>query len=357
MKSFRVIGLMSGTSLDGLDLADVNFVFDENKQWSFKLKGSAFFTYSDEMLSRLKKATSFSGEELMAFSSELGFYYGEKVNEYLRRKNIGLSEIDFVASHGQTVFHQPENKFTTQIGNGHELSALTGLTSIVDFRSLDVALGGSGAPLIPVADHLLFKKYADSFLNLGGFSNYSFLNKNKEVKSFDICPVNIVINYLMSEIGESYDDSGSYGRKGDVDEELLLKLNALDFYQLDGPKSLGWEWVEENVLPLLDSNIPHQNKLRTFYEHIAGQLALVINSRHASNVLVTGGGAHNQYLIELLRNKCTKELVIPDAEIIDFKEAIGFAFLGVLRWRDEINVWASVTGAKRDSSSGIIIKE
>lgn len=354
MKSFRVIGLMSGTSLDGLDLADVTFSRNDTKEWSFKLNNGSLYPFDNLLLSRLKAGFQLPASDLIKLSADLGRYYAEKVNDYLKENRIDKSQIDFIASHGQTIFHQPQKLYTLQIGNGPELAVYTDLPAVVDFRTKDVALGGGGAPLIPVADHLLFSSLADSFLNLGGFSNFSF-KENSKVLSYDICPVNIIVNELMRKVGKEYDESGVFGKGGEVNDELFSALNALPFYTEKGPKSLGWEWVEEEIYPLLQIEISLQNKIRTLYEHIAFQIGASLNNANSTSILVTGGGAKNCFLIERIRFYTKGEIIVPDDNLIDYKEAIGFAFLGLLKWQGEVNVWSSVTGSRRDSSSGIII--
>ncbi len=354
MKSFRVIGLMSGTSLDGLDLVDVTFNLGNSDQWSFILNNATLYSYDQLLLSRLKSGFQLPAHELIELSSGLGRYYAEKVNEFLTENNIEKSQIDFIASHGQTIFHQPQKGYTFQLGNGPELAIHTNLAAVVDFRTKDVALGGNGAPLIPVADHLLFSTYADTFLNLGGFSNFSFKEKGR-VLSYDICPVNVIINELMRGLGKEYDENGEFGKTGVVNMELLNNLNALPFYKEKGPKSLGWEWVKEQVYPILTIEISVQDKIRTLYEHIAFQIGVVLNMTNSKSTLVTGGGAKNHFLIERIAHFSKTKLIVPDEDLIDFKEAIGFAFLGVLKWQEKINVWSSVTGSKRDSCSGSVI--
>lgn len=354
MDSYRVIGLMSGTSMDGLDLADVTFKRKNSKEWSYSVNGTQMFAYNEEMRNSLLAAFSSSAAELAEFSAKLGVYYAEKVNLYLQENDIRPTEIDFIASHGQTIFHQPEKQYTLQIGNGPELAVFTGLPTVVDFRTKDVALGGNGAPLIPVADFLLFNNEANTFLNLGGFSNFSF-QKNEKVYSYDICPVNIVVNDLVKKIGKEYDGNGDFGKTGVVNVELLDALNKLEYYQQAYPKSLGWEWVNENVQPLFNQEIELQDKVRTIYEHIAIQIGSALNQVKSTSTLVTGGGAKNSFLIDRIQSHTKSKIILPSEEIIDFKEAIGFAFLGMLRWRKEINVWSSVTGSNRDSCSGVIV--
>ncbi|PWH81238.1 anhydro-N-acetylmuramic acid kinase [Brumimicrobium oceani] len=355
MKSFRVIGLMSGTSLDGLDVADVTFSLNDSNQWRFKLNNAVVYPFGDELYARLKKAFHLPAHELAELSSVLGVFYADKVMQFLKEFELKDAQIDFIASHGQTIFHQPDKGFTLQIGNGPELAIHSNIPTVVDFRTKDVALGGNGAPLIPVADHLLFPDYADTFLNLGGFSNFSF-KQNGKVMSYDICPVNIMANELVREVGEEYDFGGELGARGVINHELLCKLNALNFYQQKGPKSLGWEWVEKQMLPFFTNEVSLEDRLRTLYEHIAYQVGTSLNQVNASATLVTGGGAKNHFLVEKIKAYSKGEVIVPNMDLIDFKEAIGFAFLGLLRWQNKVNIWSSVTGSKRDSSSGIVIR-
>ena len=354
MKTFRAIGLMSGTSMDGLDIADVTFKLTKNKEWAFDLNFSKCYDFPAPLLKRLKTAFQSTGNELSELSSNLGCFYAEKVNTFLSDFNIDKNEIDLISSHGQTIFHQPQKGYTLQIGNGPELAVNTDVPTVVDFRSMDVALGGNGAPLIPVADFLLFHRYADSFLNLGGFGNVSYQEEDKTF-SFDICPVNIVLNSLANELGKNYDDKGEIGKSGQINTQLLNALNDLDYYRKTPPKSLGWEWVEEKVLPLLQQEQNVKDKMRTWYEHVAHQIGQSLNATLSNSVLITGGGANNTFLIDRIRAHTDQIVLVPEKEIIDFKEAIGFAFLGVLRWQNKINVWSSVTGATKNSSSGVII--
>ncbi len=353
MKRFRWIGLMSGTSLDGLDVADVTFlVNDRNETVAFELNGTAYYDYSEQMRKALKEAVYVSGEALALLSLELCQFYALSVNDYLKKFQLFASDFDGLASHGQTIFHQPEKRMTLQIGNLPHLAIDTGITTVTDFRSRDVALGGNGAPLVPIADRDLFFDAADGFLNLGGFSNLSSTQGN-EMKSYDVCPVNIVINHLvMQQFGLPFDKNGDKGREGKIDQKLLDTLNTLDYYAQHGPKSLGWEWVQRNIIPLLTS----EYALTTYYYHCAEQIAFNLHRHGIDAVFITGGGAHNDFLIQLIEEKYRGQVILPTAEIIDYKEAIAFAYLGSLRVLGKTNVLSTVTGAKADSSSGIITR-
>jgi anhydro-N-acetylmuramic acid kinase len=350
INKIKAIGLMSGTSLDGLDLVAVAF-WQTSDKWHFHIEAAETFEYSKEWKNRLKKAPEFSGVELIQLHTEYGRFLGNETKKFIQKTGF---KPELISSHGHTVFHQPEKGFTFQAGSGFEIAVVTGITTIADFRSGDVALGGQGAPLVPVGDRLLFSDY-DYCLNLGGFANISFEKNGKRI-AFDICPVNIVLNHFAEKQGFSFDKNGELGRKGKVDFELLNQLNQLEFYFTEPPKSLGREWVEQVFVPVLnDFEIPDADKLRTVYEHIAQQIAGTIDRDGGEGkMLVTGGGAFNTFLIELISVKIPVELIIPENEIINFKEALIFTFLGVLKDRSEINCLASVTGAKSDSSAGIV---
>lgn len=350
---YRVLGLMSGTSLDGLDVAQCTFRF-QNGKWHYEIERAITYPYTAEWKERLAHAESLSGLHLMLLHNEFGNLSGDFVNLFLEDT---IQPVDFIASHGHTIFHQPQKGLTLQIGNGACIAAKTDISTVCDFRTIDVALGGQGAPLVPIGDKLLFFEY-DYCLNLGGFANISYDHTTGKRIAYDVCPVNIVINYLVRERKLSFDPEGSLARQGNVNISLLAELDKLDFYQQQGPKSLGKEWVLEKVLPIINRYpISLEDKLRTFYEHVANQLYNVVGKKTDGKILITGGGAHNIFLLELFNARISVKMQIPSTrEVIDFKEALIFAFLGVLRFRDEVNCLASVTGAKGDNIGGVIHK-
>jgi anhydro-N-acetylmuramic acid kinase len=342
-----VVGTMSGTSLDGLDLAAVEFLRSKNR-WNFSIVEAETVKYSNEWEEKLRTAPELPGEKLIELHNAYGQFTGQQINRVI--KNHMLSP-GLIASHGHTVFHQPAKGFTFQAGNGACIAVETGITTIADFRTGDVALGGQGAPLVPVGDRLLFSEY-ESCLNLGGFANISFEKKGKRI-AFDICPVNFILNDLARKLGKPFDKNGELGRQGTIDNQLLEKLNQLEFYAQNPPKSLGKEWMDSHFIPVMEeSNISVQDKLRTTYEHIAVQIAKTMPTN--GKMLVTGGGAFNTFLLERFTEHMKCEIIIPSSQIINYKEALIFAFLGLLRYLGEINCYASVTGARRDSSSGVI---
>ena len=339
---------MSGTSLDGLDLAACRFTFD--KKWNFEILKVNTISYSHKWVNKLANAADLNALDFAFLHNEYGKFIGKQVVDFCS----DLTEKPaIISSHGHTIFHQPSMHLTVQAGNGAFIAAATGIPAICDFRNLDIALGGQGAPLVPIGDELLFGEY-EFCLNLGGIANVSF-RENDERKAFDICPANMAFNHFAKELDYEYDLNGSMGRSGHVHHELLNLLNLLDFYQIKGPKSLGREWFTTHFLPLIYSfQLSPEDTLRTLYEHVSDQLTNAVDKYPKGQILITGGGAHNVFLVELFSEKTKHKTIVPSSQIIDFKEAIIFAFLGVLRLRNEINCLKSVTGAHHNNSGGVI---
>ncbi|MDR2232433.1 MAG: anhydro-N-acetylmuramic acid kinase [Tannerella sp.] len=350
MKSYyNVLGLMSGSSLDGLDLALCRFEKSADR-WEYEVIAAQTFPYHRDLQVRLAKAIDISAYEFVKLDVELGEFISLTVNNFLAGKPL---KPDFIASHGHTTFHQPAIGVTSQIGSGAVIATHTGITTVCNFRTNDVALGGQGAPLVPIGDELLFGHF-DACLNLGGFSNISFRKDGRRV-AFDISPCNMALNYLANQLNMDYDRDGQTARSGVVNQILFDRLNSLDFYRIAGAKSLGKEWFDTVFRPCLDeTDLPLADKLCTLTEHIAYQLAQSSAGNKGETMLVTGGGARNVFLIERLRAIGTKSIIIPDEQTIDFKEAIIFAFLGVLRMRGEVNCLKAVTGATRDCCGGAV---
>ena len=346
-KEIFAIGLMSGTSLDGIDLVYIKFL--KNKHTSFEILHSETIAYAKEWKELLQQAISFSSEELFNLDGTYGKFLGNIIQNFIEKYKI--KNIDFIASHGHTVLHQPQKGITLQIGSGEEIAKITKQKVVCDFRTQDVALGGQGAPLVPIGDALLFPEY-DFCLNLGGFSNVSFRKENERV-AFDICPVNIVLNFYANKIGLEYDASGKIASEGKINEQLLEQLNALDFYKTAAPKSLGLEWVQKEILPLIDAyKITISSILSTFVEHIAMQIASVI--KDSNSVLITGGGVFNSFLMQRIEKHSNIKIKQSSDALINYKEALIFAFLGMLKIDNQINCLKSVTGASKNHSSGVI---
>lgn len=345
----RIIGLMSGTSLDGLDMCYTEFEY-EDKRWSYKILKAEDESYPSEIKEKLANAQNMTALEYALFNSDYGIYLGKRVKNFIDKFNL---EPDYIASHGHTIFHQPSKRFTAQIGSGAGIAAESGIDTICDFRTTDVALHGQGAPLVPVGDRNLFADF-DYCLNMGGFSNISYNSGDKRI-AYDISPVNYVLNHYTRQTGLEYDKDGEIARKGAINSKLLEELNGLDFYTKSGPKSLGREWVEEVVIPLIDSyGLKIEDKLSTFCEHVAIQIGGHIKG---GRVLLTGGGAFNKFLVERMSANAPQcSYYVPDAMTVNFKEALIFAFLGALYAHNIPNCLSSVTGALYDNIGGALYK-
>lgn len=347
---------MSGTSLDGLDIAFCKFKKIElnSSQWFFEIIDAKTIKYPENWLHRLRNAQNLNAYDFIKLDNEYGEFIGNQIKLFTSK----LSNIDFVASHGHTIFHNPDEKITCQIGSGASIASNCGIATIADFRTTDLALGGQGAPLVPIGDKLLFSDY-DFCLNLGGFSNISFQKDSKRI-AFDISPVNFAANYYSQKKNLLFDKAGKLGEQGVINNKLFVALNSLYFYKLPAPKSLSREWFEDNFLPIVESfNISIYDKLRTIYEHISVQISDIINkniNKKNTKTLITGGGAYNHFLIKLIKKHCNSNIIVPKNIIIDYKEALIFAFLGVLRFQNKTNCLSSVTGAKKDNIGGAVWK-
>jgi anhydro-N-acetylmuramic acid kinase len=351
---YTLIGLMSGTSGDGLDLAHCHFEY-QNERWNYEIIQAETRPFPDTIGKALATSHHLSGLDLALLDVNFGRWMGEQVKNFCLEQQVKPMA---VASHGHTVFHQPEKGLSLQIGNGWALHQASGEKVIADFRMLDVQLGGQGAPLVPIGDQLLFP-HVDFCINLGGIANLSLEKEGKRI-AFDCSPFNLLLNREAQKLGRPYDQDGAWAREGNLDPTLLAQLNALPFYALSGAKSLGRESIDQFFLPLLDqSGLSPNDCLHTLVEHYALQIAALIrtlSTTPAPSVLLTGGGAYNRYFVERLDQHLNQNWVQVEAsqELIEFKEALIFAFLGVLKLRGEANALASVTGASRDSSGGAI---
>jgi anhydro-N-acetylmuramic acid kinase len=341
---------MSGTSLDGLDLALCQFTKKQDSYEHSILKAKTV-SYSADWKRVLSELQAAGAESYFKIHHHYGKSIASAINNFLSNT---AEKPTAIASHGHTVFHQPHQGFSTQIGCGATIAANTGITTVCDFRSLDVALNGQGAPLVPIGDKLLFGKYK-SCLNLGGIANISFDDKEGKRLAFDICVTNMALNYFAQRLGKNFDENGAFAKLGVCDLKLLNTLNNLSFYSTKHPKSIGREWFEINMLPLLlNAGTPEKNVLNTLVEHISEQISKILNENNLSNVLITGGGAFNTFLISKLKERYNGEIHVPDAQTVNFKEALIFAFLGLLRLENKINTLNSVTGSKRNSIAGAV---
>ncbi|NBW37513.1 MAG: anhydro-N-acetylmuramic acid kinase [Cytophagia bacterium] len=350
---YKVIGLMSGTSLDGLDIALCTFNKSEAGQWSFSMETAQTISYTKSWQKLLASAHRVKAEELLILHTAYGRLLGEEVSKFIQKHNI--KGVDFIASHGHTVFHQPDKGFTFQLGNGNAIHQAAQLPTVWDFRSLDVALGGEGAPLVPIGDQLLFADY-DVCLNLGGIANLSAEQKNKRI-AYDICYANMGLNYLAQKNKKPFDKNGALASTGQVNQGLLKALSKIYLSLKKSRPSLSREIFEKQIKPLLDNEkIQLKDRLHTFTESIALEIINAIGAEKEKSVLLTGGGAHNSFLLYRLVELGGDNIrfIKPDDEIVNFKEALVFAFLGVLKVCGENNVLNAVTGATRNSSSGVM---
>jgi len=367
---YRVIGLMSGSSLDGLDIVYTELE-ETGGKWSYEIKASTCVEYSDEWINKLRTSTDLNAYDYLLLHCAYGKFTAERVNDFIDENDLH-HKVQLIVSHGHTVFHAPQSGMTAQIGDGATIAALTGINVVSDLRMMDVALGGQGAPIVPVGEKLLLNEF-DYFLNLGGIANISanFLATSKTYIAFDVCPANRVLNLLANKEEKSYDDKGLIARTGLVNTALLTQLNNLDYYKKSFPKSLANDFGTNVIFPLIEStNLSAQDALRTYTEHIVQQIAYAINlvndeclpaaqagTMVNKKMLVTGGGAFNDFLIERLSDSLKVfdiEVVVPDENLIKYKEALIMGLLGVLRWREEDTVMSSVTGASRNSIGGAV---
>jgi anhydro-N-acetylmuramic acid kinase len=350
MNKYNVVGIMSGTSLDGLDVVWSKLSF--NKTWFYEIIDGKTYEYSESWKSELKNAHKLQARDLVFLDKKLGNYIGEKINDFLKENKIQKNRINLISSHGHTLFHEPENNLTKQIGDGAFICSKTNITTVSDFRTIDVAFGGQGAPLVPIGDQMLFGNYKGC-LNLGGIANISYDFKQKRIAG-DVNFANIISNYLSNKIGHSFDKDGDLAKQGKLDEDLILKLEGLDFYKKEFPKSLGIEDYNHWYKPLFEScKASINDQLYTSGTHLCRTIKNIFNSQINDTLLITGGGAHNKFWINKLK-ELNINAVVPEIKLIDFKEALIFSLLGVLKVRNEINILSSVTGSSKDLSGGVI---
>ncbi len=340
---------MSGSSLDGLDIAYCEFQ-NHNNKWTFRIISAETIAYSEEWLLILQELPTANATKILETNISYGNLLADHINTFIKKHNI---KPDIIASHGHTIFHEPASGFTYQLGDGQAIALNTGIKTISDFRSKDISLGGQGAPLVPIGDELLFPEF-DFCLNIGGIANISFIDNSKRV-AFDICGANQILNHLSLQLGKPYDENGNFALLGKMNTILFDKLNRDEYFIRPYPKSLSNQYVKNVFVKTVDEyNCNIEDKLYTVAKHIAYQINQSIKDFPAGRLLITGGGAHNVFLLNAIKRETKHNVVKPDNITIDFKESLIFAFMGVLRVIGQTNCLASVTGASRDSSSGII---
>ncbi len=355
---YKAIGLMSGSSLDGLDIVFAE-LHEASGAWSYEISKAACYPYSPQWMERLQHATTLNAFDYQLLHADYGHYLGQQVVRFIEENNLHY-QVGLIASHGHTTFHAPAQGMTAQIGDGAAIAAETHLPVVSDLRALDVAFGGQGAPIVPIGEKLLLKEY-DLFLNLGGIANISLTNDDGYI-AFDVCPANRVLNMIAEKEGKAYDAGGQMAAGGNVNNDLLERLNALDYYSQPYPKSLANDFGTNVVFPLVRSfGLSPFDESRTVVQHIVQQIKGAVKDQKikdaTSKMLVTGGGAFNTFLVQQLQEAVSSlniELVVPEESLINYKEALIMALIGVLRWRQEANVLSSVTGAVRDSIGGAV---
>ena len=355
---YRAIGIMSGSSMDGLDIAFAEFT-ETGGKWSFEIIAASCVEYEMEWLQQLNASANMSAKDYLFLNTAYGHYIGNKINNFIELNDL-QHRVNLIASHGHTVFHFPNKKMTAQLGDGAAIAAAVKLPVVNDLRSIDIAFGGQGAPIVPIGDKLLFGTYT-YLLNLGGIANMS-VNKEGNYIAFDICAANKILNFLALKLGLPYDAEGALAAKGKINDVLLQQLNALDYYKISGPKALDNSYGINMVLPIIEkANLITEDALATYTEHIIQQIKAAILNNNSSAInpqlLVTGGGAFNTFLVHKLKEVLLPLqilVVVPDSTVIKFKEALIMALIGILRWREETNVLATVTGASQNSIGGAL---
>lgn len=360
MKEYRVLGIMTGSSLDGVDLAYC-ILREDQQRWSYEIVNAECVPFPPLWKQRLLNLVLQNAVNYLKADAHFGHFLGETARKFIDEHQLE-NRLDFIASHGQTIFHQPENQMTSQIGDGAAIVAETGFPVICNFRTTDVALGGQGAPMAPIIDRLFFPDYAFC-LNLGGIANIS-VKRDGRMIGYDICGANMVLNMLCSSVGLDMDKDGEIARSGTVNLQLMDELNTQWYYDKPYPKTIGGGWVTKVFLPVFRKyRLKLEDALCTATEHIAQQISKDIKKIYVNEgielrdddaVLVTGGGVFNKFLLERINHHVPISVVVADPQTSKFKEALLVALMGVLRLRGEVNMLASVTGAREDSCGGVI---
>lgn len=345
---------MSGSSLDGIDMAYCKI--QTANPYTFTIIAAATSPFSHEEFLMLKNCTPDIHYNYHKEDEMFAKVSAQAINNFLQKNN--LPKPDAIASHGHTVFHFPALGKTKQIGSGQLIANLTGCKVIYDFRAADVEAGGQGAPLVPLCDAIFFNNY-HACLNIGGIANISFDTPTGRI-GFDICGANQLLNYIAQTIDLPFDENGELAAAGFVDEQLLSDLDACAYFQLPYPKSLDNHFVRKYFIErIAAANISANDKLATATYHIAKQIAIIINQQNKVHenyrLLVTGGGAFNVYLIQLIEKLTGIKITLPANEIIQFKEALAMCLMGVEKLQNKPNFLPSVTGAKTAVSGGVVV--
>lgn len=356
-KTYHLLGLMSGSSLDGLDICFATIT--SGNDFHFTIHAAETFNYSENELNFFRSINT--DPEINHLQEDIicAEIFSEYINRFLYQ--YGIKNTDAIASHGHTIFHYPQRGITCQLGNGKLMAERTGLPCITNFRQADVSAGGQGAPLVPMTDELFFSDY-DACLNIGGIANISFRLYDKRI-GFDICAANQLLNYCAQQLNLPYDDGGIIAKSGKVHSELLSQLNGATFFSKHWPRSMDNNEIRHQFIPMLNnSKLSVQDQLATATEHIADRIAEIIRdqikigglSTAQYRMLVTGGGALNGWLLQRIQDLSGIEIHLPSLQIIHFKEALAMCLMGVLRLEERPNFLPSVTGARMPVCGGDI---
>jgi len=354
---YNVIGITSGTSLAGLDLVFAALTEVRGK-WTYEVKASERVEYTAEWEEKLGKAADLPARDYLLLHSEYGHFIGHAVNQFIADHQLD-HQVHFIAAHGDTVFHIPAQKMTAQLGDGAAISAVTGLSVISDLRAMDIAFGGKGAPLLPIAEQLLFPDYQYR-VNLGENATLAAQIDGQLIAS-DICACNYVLDTLAETLNFPFDKDGQLAAGGVTDQSLLNALNGLAFYNEASPRHMSSKFGTGTVLPMIQQHqLSTQGKLNTYTHHIAAQIEKIVKDllpqeeNVPRSLLLTGGGAANTYLVKTIEAALQPHNVTVTVQHDPFRNALMIALLGALRWRQEPNGLASVTGAEKDSVGGAL---
>ena len=348
-----ICGVMSGSSLDGLDMAICNIERAPFGQFDWSIERADTFSFPDALSDLLMSTYEGSASNIYSVEQEFSKFSANCIKTF-----IDDSSVDYVGMHGHTIFHHPEDGYTVQIGNGQFIAHRIGIPVICEMRSKDIALGGQGAPLAPTVEKYLLSEFT-AFLNLGGIANIS-LHQDDKITAFDITACNQPLNYLCQKHFDlPYDNEGKLAAKGKLDTDLLEKLNALPYLTMEPPKSLANTWVINDFMSIVNDHIaPHKNKLNTIVQHMAIQTAKSLeNMSPETAVYATGGGVFNKFMMKCLSSQLSKQGIVleaADSMMAEFKEALLMALMAYLSVHELPNSFASVTGAKKDNCNGVV---
>lgn len=345
MTEYHVLGVMSGSSLDGLDVCLTKF--NQSSSWAYEILAADTLDIPEALKLQLRQSDRLKARSLFLLDQQYGNWMGEQIRHW-RSKN--KHKVDLIGVHGHTVFHEPKEGFSIQIGNGANVCVATGIPTVDRFREKDIILGGQGAPLVPFGERLLWPQY-QVFINLGGIANVA--THGSTTRAWDIAPCNQVLNHLAKLAGKDYDENGQIAREGALDPQWLENLRSLDYFSKPAPKSLSNQWTQE-VLHQAPNNI--KDALNTYVHFLGEQIAADLKAvPDGQVVLITGGGAYNSYLIETIKKMSPGlQFVLPEHQLIAYKEALVFGLMALHRQLELPNVLSSVTGALRDSVSGVL---